>query len=117
MLESQCAGLNFTLWYDLNQVTPGSTQVTLLGSLPCRCGFRHLFLSGKELDWKGECLTLHKVPLQEEIRAKGSVGKLGLSVGLRPVFQHDSSLVRKNQMFLDVWSRRRVRAREEVGAS
>lgn len=59
---------------------------------------------------------MHRASLQEEMYAKGSVGELGLSVTFRPVFQHDSSLIRRNQMFLDAQSRRRVRAREEVGA-
>lgn len=47
--------------------------------------------------------------------SEGSAGKLGLCrglCGLRTVFQHDLFLVRRNQMFVDARSRRRLRVRE-----
>lgn len=63
MLESQCAGLNLTLYCHLDQATPGRAQSTLLRSLPGRCGFRHLFMSAKD-SWIGK---ESRASLQEEL--------------------------------------------------
>lgn len=109
VLESHCAGLNLSLNCHLDQATPGRARGTLLRSLPGRCGFRHLLLSAKD-SWIGQGSW---ASLQEELWAKGSVGKLGLSVGLRPVFQHDSKESNVSRCF---WSKRKFGAIEEVRA-